>query len=78
MKRITRRWLLNSFGVIVVVLAVLVVAGSFAVREYYYNLVVQAVQSQMTTLSTLMDTYVNDSSASDFNGEIRKMVANFE
>ena len=39
MKRITRRWLLNSFGVIVVVLAVLVVAGSFAVREYYYNLV---------------------------------------
>ena len=44
MKRITRRWLLNSFGVIVVILAALVVAGSFAVREYYYNAVTQAMQ----------------------------------
>ena len=78
MKRITRRWLLNSFGVIVVILAALVVAGSFAVREYYYNAVTQAMQSQMTSLSTLMDTYANDSSASDLGTEIRKMVANFE
>jgi len=78
MKRITRRWLLNSFGVIVVILAALVVAGAFAVREYYYNAVTQAMQSQMTSLSTLMDTYANDSSASDLGTEVRKMVANFE
>lgn len=78
MKRITRRWLLNSFGVIVVILAALVVAGSFAVREYYYNAVTQAMQSQMTSLSTLMDTYANDSSAADLGTEIRTMVANFE
>lgn len=78
MKRITRRWLFNSFGVIVVILAALVVVASLAVREYYYNLVTQALQSQMTTLSTLMDAYANDSSALDFSTEIRKMVANFE
>lgn len=78
MKRITRRWLLNSFGVIVVILAALVVAGSFAVREYYYNAVTQAMQSQMTSLSTRMDTYANDSSAADLGTEIRTMVANFE
>lgn len=78
MKRITRRWLFNSFGAIIVVLAALVVIASLAVRSYYYNLAMQAMQSQMTTLSTLMDTYANDSSTSDFGTEIRKMVANFE
>ncbi len=76
-RRITRRWLINSFGVILVILAGLVIVGSFTVREYYYSLVRQALESRMTTLSALMDTYANDSSA-DFTSEIRSMVANFE
>lgn len=76
-RRITRRWLINSFGVILVILAGLVIVGSFTVREYYYSLVRQALESRMITLSALMDTYANDSSA-DFTSEIRSMVANFE
>lgn len=76
-KRITRRWLINSFGVILVILAALVIAGSLAVREYYYVLVRQTLESRMNSLSAMMDNYANDSS-SDFTNEIRLMVANFE
>ena len=76
-KRITRRWLINSFGVILVILAVLVIAGSLAVREYYYGLVRQALETRMTSLSALMDNYSNGSST-DLTNEIRSMVANFE
>lgn len=76
-KRITRRWLINSFGVILVILAALVIAGSLAVREYYYGLVRQALETRMTSLSALMDNYSNDNTA-DLTNEIRSMVANFE
>ncbi len=76
-KRITRRWLVNSFGVILVILAALVIAGSLAVREYYYGLVRQTLESRMTSLSAMMEAYSNDNSA-DLTNEIRSMVANFE
>ena len=57
-RRITRRWLINSFGVILVILAGLVIVGSFTVREYYYSLVRQALESRMTTLSEIGRAHV--------------------
>lgn len=36
-KGITKRWLLNSLGLILVILVVLVISFAFAVRGYFYN-----------------------------------------
>ena len=37
MKKITKRWLINSFGVMLIIVVAMVVAISISVRSYYYN-----------------------------------------
>ena len=36
-KKITKRWLINSFSVVLISVAAMVVAISISVRSYYYN-----------------------------------------
>ena len=35
--KITRRWLRNSFGVIVAIILIIEIVGGIAVKRYYYN-----------------------------------------
>lgn len=46
MKRITKRWAFNSFGVILVVLIAIVIGFSMGIRSYYYSAVRQIMSSQ--------------------------------
>ena len=34
---ITKRWLINSLGLIVIILVILILSFAFVVRNYYYN-----------------------------------------
>ena len=51
MKRITKRWLFNSFGVILVVLIAIVIGFAMGIRSYYYNAVRQIMVSQAAIVS---------------------------
>ncbi len=44
-KGITRRWLFNVLGIVVLVLVVLIVSLSFAVQNYTYNGILQALNA---------------------------------
>lgn len=77
-RRITRRWLFNSFGVIIVILVALIGAFSIGIRGYYYNLVWQAGNSRLSTLSTYIGSLSKRLSPMEYQTELRNLVANFE
>ena len=77
MKRITKRWLLNSFGVIVVILVVICLSFVYGIHSYYYNGVRQAINSRASVMADSLVRYYEDASA-DYRAEVRNLVENFE
>ena len=75
MKKITWRWLVNSFGV--VLLIVVVIAFAVSVHSYYYNGARQFLLSRSDSVATLLENYSKDSSA-DFSLQLRRVVEDYE
>ena len=76
-KQLTRRWLYNSFAVILAIVIVLVLASAAAIRAYYYGNVRQTMLSQASYVDSLLMRYSEDSSI-DFYNQMRRTVADFE
>ncbi len=75
-KRLTKRWLYNSFSVILVILLSLVALFSFGIKSYYYSNVRQTILSQANYVDSLLVRFSEDSST-DFSTQMRKLVENF-
>ncbi len=75
-KRLTKRWLYNSFSVILIIILALVALFAFGIKSYYYNNVRQAILSQANYVDGLLVRYSEDSST-DFSTQMRKLVENF-
>lgn len=75
-KKITRRWLFNSFGVIVVIILVLEVAFGVGISNYYYSSVRQALLSRADSANTVFAGYAEDK-AQDYQTQVRDYVASF-
>lgn len=76
MRRITRRWLFNSFGVILLILIAFEVVFSFGIRSYYYSSVRQTMNARADYVESLLKKYSQDASA-DYRSEVRGAVENF-
>lgn len=50
MKGITKRWLLNTFGVILIILCVLIIAFALIVQNFYYNGIRQTLSGRSSEL----------------------------
>ena len=77
MKKITKRWLINSFGVMLIIVVAMVVAISISVRSYYYNGARQFLLSRSDAVATLLENYSRDSSV-DFSVQLRRLVEDYE
>jgi len=76
-KRITKRWLINSLGIILIILILLEIVLAFGIKNYYYNTVEQAINARASTISSLLSRYADDTSA-NFNAQLRKTVEDFD
>lgn len=76
-KGLTKRWLFNSFGIILVIVAVLVVAVSASIRGYYYNGVQQYILTRADAVTERLTSFSQDA-GSDFMTELRRLVEGFE
>ena len=76
-KKITKRWLFNNFGVILVILVALVIVVSVAVKNYYYGNVERKIYSQAETISGLLAKY-NSEGTGDYEDYFRSLVTSFE
>ncbi len=74
---ITRRWLFNSLGFVVILLMVAEVASIFFIRDYYYNSAQRIVQSSADFGASYMQSSYGDSRV-DFTASVRSMVENFD
>jgi signal transduction histidine kinase len=74
---ITRRWLLNSFVTILLVLISVIIVASIAIRSFFYSAVRSEIISRSNVHTTLLETYATDSPA-DYSNEVRNLVEDFE
>lgn len=59
-KKITKRWLFNNLGVILVILLALEVAFAIGVRGFFYSSVEQSVNSQANYITSMLKSYSED------------------
>ena len=75
-RSITRRWMFNSFSVILLILILMVVSASYALRSYYYGSVRHSIDSRIRIVTNLLLKY-DENSASELDREIRSLVEDF-
>ncbi len=73
---IARRWITNSVGLLLLIVAILVVALSFAVQGYVYNGIQSALNGRSDELTNVFSSY-GRKSASDFLTAARSYVEDF-
>ena len=76
-KKITKRWLFNSLGVILVILIALEIVIAFSIKDYYYGSVEKVVYSQAETVSGLLSKYYSEGNG-DYEEYFRGIVTSFE
>ncbi len=76
-KKITKRWLFNNLGVILVILIALEVIFAFGIREFYYSSVRSTILAQSSVITSQLTSYAEDSSAV-FASQVRTLVENFQ
>ncbi|MDR2933625.1 MAG: HAMP domain-containing histidine kinase [Oscillospiraceae bacterium] len=75
-KKITMRWLLNNFAVIVLIIILAVVAAGFSISNYHYNNVRQTLSSRADIVGAAVTQYAQDG-ALDFSSQVQGYVASF-
>ncbi|MEE0858714.1 MAG: HAMP domain-containing sensor histidine kinase [Acutalibacteraceae bacterium] len=75
-KGITTRWLMNTFGVILIIVVMLIVVLSLVLQNYYYNGIHQTLNGRVDELTNVFGNYTS-SNYSEFDKNSRSYVENF-
>lgn len=75
-RNITQRWFINNIGIISIVMAAVLLAGTVFLRSYYYNSAKQYLSSKMNMVSSILQNSYNDPGTS-FSSEVRSVVENW-
>ena len=75
-RSITRRWVFNNLGVVVLALLVIDMAIIFTVQTYFYNSAKQYLISKLNAVTSVLTFHSQDSSA-NFSAEMRNMLETF-
>jgi len=76
-RSITQRWLINSLGVILLILIIIEIGSTIAIQNYYYSSAKQYLTSRANIItSTLLR--VSQDNTSNYSAEIRNIVESFD
>lgn len=76
-RKITKRWLRNNFGLIVVIMIVMVAVVSIAMHSFYYSSAYQYVQARAESVSSKLENTANNAGL-DFKAELRALIEDFQ
>ena len=76
-KSITKRWIFNNLGVVVLVLLVFDMAFIYAIHKYYYSSAKQYLISKLNAVTSVLSIHAQDTSA-NFSAEMRNMLESFQ
>jgi signal transduction histidine kinase len=77
-KGITRRWIFNGLGIILIVLVAIIISFSFAVQSYIYNGIQQVLVGRSDEVLNLFSTSSGYKTASEFSSVVRAYIENFQ
>lgn len=75
-KSITKRWIINNLGVIILALLVVAMAIIYAIQSYFYSSAKQYLVSKINAVTSVLSIHSQDSSA-NFSAEMRNMLETF-
>ncbi len=75
-KSITKRWIFNNLGVVVLALLVIDMAIVYAIQNYFYSSAKQYLVSKINAVTSVLSLYSQDSST-NFSSEMRNMLETF-
>lgn len=75
-KSITKRWIVNNLGVVILALVVIEMSFIYAVQSYFYSSAKQYLVSKINAVTSVLGIHSQDSSA-NFSSEMRNMLETF-
>lgn len=75
-KSITKRWIVNNLGVVVLVMLMLDLAFIYSIQSYFYSSARQYLVSKINAVTSVLSVHSQDSSA-NFSAEMRNMLETF-
>ncbi len=75
-KSITKRWIINNLGVIILALLVIAMAIIYAIQSYFYSSAKQYLISKINAVTSVLSIHSQDSAA-NFSAEMRNMLETF-
>jgi signal transduction histidine kinase len=75
-KSITRRWIFNNLGVVVLALLVIEMVIVYAIQSYFYSSARQYLSSKLNAVTSVLSVHSQDS-ASNFSSEVRNVLETF-
>ena len=76
-KSITTRWLLNSLGIVLIILIAIEVIFTVSIQNYYYNSARQYLNSKLNVINSMLLKSSQEQNA-NLSNEVRNFVENFE
>lgn len=75
-RSITKRWIINNLGVIILALLVIQMAIIYAIQNYFYSSAKQYLVSKINAVTSVLSIHSQDSAA-NFSAEMRNMLETF-
>ena len=75
-KSITKRWIVNNLGVIILALVVIEMAIIYAIQTYFYSSAKQYLISKINAVTSVLSIHSQDNAA-NFSAEMRNMLESF-
>ena len=75
-KKVTRRWLVNGLGVVVILLFILEIAAALVIRSYYYEQTENSLYTRARSFSDMLGAYAEQSRL-DFEAGARDYMEQF-
>lgn len=75
-KSITKRWLVNNLGIILMIMLVIETIFIYVIQNSYYNSAKQYLVSRLNSVTGILSLYSEDN-AVNFSSEMRNMLENF-
>lgn len=75
-KSITKRWLVNNLGVVLMILMIIEMIFIYIAQNYYYGSARQYIVSRLNSVTSILSLYADDPSV-NFSTEVRNMLENF-
>ncbi len=75
-KSITKRWLINNLGVVLMVLLIIEMIMIYVIQNYYYSSAKQYLVSKLNEVTSILSLYSDDANV-NFSSEVRNMLENF-